>query len=136
MNPLIRNILAVIAGIVIGAIVNMGLIMIGPSIIPPPEGVDPSDMDSLKQNMHLFKPKNFIFPLLAHALGTLAGAFAVSKIAASQRLNLSLLIGSIFLLGGIQMVMNLPSPTWFNVLDLVGSYLPMAWLGNRLANRN
>ena len=134
MTPLVRNIIAVIAGIVIGAIVNMGLITLGPSIIPPPDGVNPSDMESLKENMHLFQPKNFIFPFLAHALGTLAGAFAVSKIAASQQLNLSLLIGSIFLLGGIQMLMSLPSPTWFNVLDLVGAYIPMAWLGNRLAS--
>jgi hypothetical protein len=27
----------------------------------------------------------------------------------------------------------LPAPMWFNVVDLVGAYLPMAWLGGRLA---
>ena len=31
------------------------------------------------------------------------------------------------------MVMDLPSPMWFNVLDLVGAYLPMGFLGYVIA---
>ena len=50
----LKNILAVIAGIIIGGAVNMGLIMISGSLIPPPEGVNPADMESLKANIHLF----------------------------------------------------------------------------------
>ncbi|MBK9254252.1 MAG: hypothetical protein IPM42_02060 [Saprospiraceae bacterium] len=38
MNPIVRNIVAVIAGIIIGGIVNSGIIKISGSIIPPPEG--------------------------------------------------------------------------------------------------
>jgi len=36
MNPIIKNILAVLAGVVLGSAVNMGIIMISGSIIPPP----------------------------------------------------------------------------------------------------
>ena len=135
MHPLVRNILAVAAGIIAGAIVNMGLIMISGSIIPPPEGVNPSDIESLKASMHLFEAKHFIFPFLAHALGTLAGAFTAATLAISNHIRLALIIGAFFLIGGIQMVMSLPSPTWFNILDLVGAYFPMAWLGGKFANR-
>lgn len=133
MNPILKNILAVIAGVVLGSIVNMGLIMISGSIIPPPDGVDVTNMESLKANMHLFEPKHFIFPFLAHALGTLAGAFVAALIAATHKMKFALGIGAFFLLGGIANVFMLPSPTWFAVLDLVGAYIPMGWLGGRLA---
>jgi len=135
MNPILKNILAVIAGIILGSVVNMGIIMLSSSIIPPPEGVDPSDMESLKSSMHLFEPKHFIVPFLAHALGTLTGAFVTALIAFGHKMKLALIIGLFFLLGGISSVFMLPSPTWFIVLDLVGAYIPMAWIGGLLAGQ-
>ena len=134
MNPILKNVLAVLAGIATGWIVNMGLIILSPSIIPFPEGMIPGDMESLEAHVHLFTPKHFIMPFLAHALGTLAGAFVTTKIAATHQLKLALLIAAFFLLGGIMMVVQLPgSPMWFNVLDLVLAYIPMGYLGWKLA---
>lgn len=135
MNPIIRNILAVVAGLIIGSAVNMGLIMISSSVIPPPPGVDVTDMESLKSSMHLFEVKHFIFPFLAHAVGTLAGAFIASLIAASHGMKLALGIGGFFLIGGIMNVFMLPSPGWFAILDLITAYFPMAWIGASLAEK-
>ncbi len=133
MNPILRNILAVVAGIVIGSAVNMGLIMLSSSVIPPPEGVDVTNMESLKDSMYLFEPKHFIFPFLAHALGTLAGAVVAGLVAATHKMKFALGIGAFFLIGGIANVFMLPAPTWFAVTDLVLAYIPMGWLGGRLA---
>lgn len=133
MNPIIKNILAVLAGIVIGSIVNMAIIMISSSIIPPPEGADLTTMEGLKDSMHMMQPKHFVMPFLAHALGTLAGAFVCALIAASNKMRLALLIGAIFLVGGIMNVYMLPSPKWFAVVDILVAYLPMAWLGGTMA---
>ena len=133
MNPILKNILAVVAGLVLGSVVNMGLIMLSSSVIPPPDGVDVTNMESLKSSMHLFEPKHFIFPFLAHALGTLAGAFTAARIAAGHKMKFALGIGAFFLIGGIANVFMLPSPAWFTVLDLVGAYIPMGWLGGRWA---
>jgi len=132
MKTVIRNLLVVIAGVVIGGLVNMGIVMISGSIIPPPEGVDSSSMESLKANMHLFEVRHFIFPFLAHALGTLAGAFIVGLFVVKHKLILSLIIGVFFLIGGIWMVLLVPSPLWFTIVDLGLAYLPMAWLGAKL----
>lgn len=132
MDPILKNILAVILGIIIGSIVNMGLIMISGSVIPPPEGADITTTEGLKAAMHLFEPKHFIFPFLAHALGTLVGAFVAALVAAKHKMKFALVIGVFFLIGGIASILMLPSPTWFAVLDLVGAYLPMAWLGGLL----
>ena len=133
MNPILKNILAVVAGLVLGSVVNMGLIMLSSSVIPPPEGVDVTNMESLKSSMHLFEPKHFIFPFLAHALGTLAGAFTAARLAVGQKMKFALGIGVFFLIGGIANVFMLPSPAWFTILDLVGAYIPMGWLGGRWA---
>ena len=136
MNPILRNVLAVIAGVIIGGVVNMGIIILSPSVIPPPEGVDPSDMESLMSNMHLFEAKHFIMPFLAHAIGTLAGAYTSVRIGVSQHLKLALIVGAFFAIGGIMMVMDLPSPPWFEALDIIVAYFPMAWLGWKLAGGN
>ena len=87
MNPIARNILAVIIGFVVGSLVNMALVNVGPSVIPLPEGADVSTMDSLRASMKLFTPVNFLFPFLAHALGTLTGAFVAAKLAVSHVLT-------------------------------------------------
>ena len=33
------------------------------------------------------------------------------------------------MVGGTMMVIQLPSPIWFNVIDLTLAYLPMSWMG-------
>ena len=135
MNSIIRNILAVITGIIIGSLVNMGIINISGSIIPPPEGADITTMEGLKTTMHLFKPINFLFPFLAHALGTLVGAILAAMIAANHKMKFALVIGLFFLIGGITNILLLPSPTWFAMVDIGGAYIPMAWMGATLVNR-
>ena len=135
MNPIIRNILAIVAGVVVGSLVNMGIIMIGGSIIPPPEGADVSTMDGLKASLHLFQAKHFIMPFLAHAVGTLAGAIVAGVIAIKNKMKFALGIGLFFLIMGTINVFMLPAPMWFNILDFVGAYIPMAWLGGKLVER-
>jgi hypothetical protein len=63
----------------------------------------------------------------------LVGAFAAAKIAYSKKMVFAMVIGGLFLLGGIAMIFVLPSPTWYTMLDLVGAYIPMAWIGWKLA---
>ena len=138
MNPILKNILAVIAGIVVGSVVNMYLIGISISVIPLPEGVtyDPNDQtgESLKAALPFFEPKNFLMPFLAHALGTLIGAFAAVKIAATKKLVFAMVLGGWFLLGGIAVNFYVaPGPDWFTATDLILAYFPMAFIGYKLA---
>lgn len=129
MKPFIRNSIAALAGIVAGGAVNMGIIMISGSIIPAPTGADVTTMEGLQESMHLFQPKHFLMPFLAHALGTLVGALLTAYFVVSEPKKWAIFIGCFFLLGGVSNVVMLPSPLWFNVVDLVGAYIPMAYLG-------
>jgi len=135
MHTAIRNTLALVVGIVAGSVVNMGLINVSEHIIAPPVGADLTTMEGLEASMHLFGPQHFLFPFLAHALGTLVGALVAGLLAASQRLLLGLMIGALFMAGGIMMVIQLPSPLWFSALDIGLAYLPMGWLGAAWATR-
>ena len=135
MNPTVRNILAVIIGLVVGGLVNMGLIMISGSIIAPPEGADVTTMEGLKAALPLFEPRHFIMPFLAHALGTLVGAILAALIAVDKKMRFALVIGFLFVIGGIMNVISLPSPIWFTILDLGLAYLPMAFIGGRIGQR-
>ncbi|MBK7382174.1 MAG: hypothetical protein IPI81_02405 [Flavobacteriales bacterium] len=132
MNPILRNILVVILGLVVGSVVNMGIITIGPMIIPPPEGADLTTMEGLTAAMSVMTAKHFIAPFLAHALGTLVGAMIAAGLGVGKKLSLAIIVGVFFLVGGIANILMLPSPMWFNILDLVGAYLPMGWLGWKL----
>jgi len=133
MKPILRNSLAVVAGLVVGSAVNMGLILISGSVIPPPEGADTTSMEGLEASLHLFEPKHFLFPFLAHALGTLVGAFTAALLAGSNKCLMAMIIGFLFLTGGVTNAFLLPAPAWFITLDLLVAYLPMAWLGCKLA---
>lgn len=133
MNVTLRNIAAVIVAILAGSAVNMGLIMISGSLILPPPGADVTTMEGLQASLHLFQPRHFIFPFLAHTLGTFTGAFVAALLAASHKLKIGLAIGVFFLIGGIINVFMLPTPGWFMAVDLLGAYIPFSYLGARLA---
>lgn len=135
MNAKIRNVVAVITGFIGGSIVNMTLINMSSMIIPPPEGADVTTMEGLKASMHLFEPKHFLFPFLAHALGTFSGACIAALIAATNRYTITWIIGGLFMLGGIANIILLPSPLWFTALDLLLAYMPMAYLAAKLVIR-
>ena len=132
MSPIIKNVLAVFLGWLVGSAVNMGLVQSGHHFFPI-TGTDLSDLAALAEVMPTLGPEHFIFPFLGHALGTLAGAIIAGILAASNKMKFSLLVGFLFLLGGLAINYMLPGPIWFTVLDLVMAYLPMAWLGGRIA---
>lgn len=135
MPTLLRNALAVVAGIVIGGVINGGLISIGPSIIPTPPGIDVTDPESLAANVHLLQPRHFIFPFLAHSLGTLVGALVAYLLSASHKARMAYVVGAFNLIGGIVASFLIPAPAWYSALDLVAAYLPMAWLATAIGGR-
>lgn len=90
-------------------------------------------MDGMQRSMHLLEARHYLFPYLAHALGTLVGAWVAAAIAVHAKMKIALIAGVVFLAGGIAAAVMLPAPLWFELVDLVSAYIPMAWLGGRMA---
>lgn len=135
MRAFLRGLLAVVLGLIAGSAVNMGLILLGGQLILPPAGADTSTTEGLQAAMPMFEARHFLFPFLAHALGTFAGALLATWIVGRVRKVPALLIGLLFLAGGIASCFMLPAPRWFEVLDVLLAYLPFAWLGYQIAKK-
>jgi len=77
MNPILRNVIAVVVGWIGGGIINMGLVQLG-NMLMPIAGLDYTDQEKFMEQYAELIPtldaKYFLFPFLAHALGSLAGA--------------------------------------------------------------
>lgn len=134
MPPLARNILALVGAVLFGGIINGLVIALGPHLVPPPPGVDVSNPESLARGIHLFQPRHFVMPFLAHAAGTFAGALCAYLLATTHKERWAYAVGVIFLCGGIAASFLVPAPRWFITMDLLFAYLPMAWLAARFGN--
>lgn len=129
---IVKGILAIIIAIIVGSIVNGGILFLSNAIFGAPEGMDLFDAESVKAHAHQLTTANFIGALLAHQIGTLVGAFIAAKLAPSAKMIFAIVIGVWFLLGGIYATTLIPAPVWFIVLDLV-LYIPLAFIGGKLA---
>ena len=133
LKRILKNIFAVIVGWILGSFLNMGLVELG-NLVFPIKGINMNSMEELAIVIPTLNATYFIFPFLAHALGTLVGAIVAAFIAVSHKLWFALSIGGLFFIGGAMMVSMLPnSPMLFNVTDLVLAYIPMGWLGYKVA---
>jgi hypothetical protein len=104
----------------------MVIIMGGLELIPLADG-----LDSL--NAKNWGLQYFIFPFLAHAIGTIAGSFITVKLVVTHKMYCGVGIGVWFLLGGIMMFSEMTAPIWFIGLDLTLAYIPMSLIGYHLA---
>lgn len=134
MKATIQNFLAIILGWIAGSFVNMSLVNAGHRVFPI-EGIDVSNLKELAAAMSHLDFHYFIFPFLAHALGTLTGAFLTAIIASNHKMQFAFSIGVLFLIGGIIMCFLIPAPIWFIVIDILIAYIPMAWIGGRIAQK-
>lgn len=132
---IVRNILAVIVGIVIGSIMNGATLAIGNLLVPQPAGFDNSTIESIARTAHLLQPVNFIVVFMAHAVGTFAGVLAAMFIAANGRSIIAIIVGMLFLTGGIAASLMIPAPVWFVAADLICAYLPMAFLARKVSRK-
>lgn len=136
MNPTIRNIIAIIIGVAVGMSVNWAFIISG-HVLFPIDGLnmdDPNVMEVMAEIMPTMGPEYFVFPFLAHALGTLFGAIVAAVIASSNKVSFAMIIGGLFLVGGVMMSYQLHwKPISFVIIDIVLAYIPMAWIGAKIA---
>lgn len=135
MPRALRIIAAVVAGFIAGSAVNVLLINIGGSVVPPPPGANLQTAEGWQAAMPLLQPRHFLFPFLAHALGTLVGAYVAARLTPGRTRGPAYFVGVLFFLGGCAAAAMIPAPLWFKAADLILAYAPMTWAGHRLAAR-
>ena len=131
MNPILRNILAVIIGFAVCLTLNGLLLGLMMKAIPPPTGFNAN----VPATYSLLQAKHLLSPFMAHALPSIIGGLLAALIAANRKMTVALVVGGLHMIGGIAAAFMIPAPAWFVVLDLAVAYLPMAWIGGKLGDR-
>lgn len=142
MNSILRNILAGMAGAIASMPANTLLLaplakLTGAPTLPqPPQGMSMLEVRDLYAPMIAeFEPVHFVGPILAHWNGAFIGGLVAALLMAGRKPTVPLIVAGISMFGGILMAWMTPSqPLWSMTLDLAG-YLPMGWLGWKLALR-
>ncbi len=133
MKPVLRNLLAISGGVLVGSAFNMLIVSKGGIYISPPLGVDPEDIKSIRANIHLYEAKHYIIPFLAHSIGTFVAAFVAVKLAIRRKQTVGIIVGTWFFIGGITVASMIGTPLSPTIVDLAFAYFPFAWLGLKLA---
>jgi hypothetical protein len=109
---MLRNIGAVIAGIIAGSVINMGFIMLNSYVLfPMPEGMDMNDPAQFKTYIATLPVLAFFVVLVAHQGQALVGGWVAARIG-SKPMVLSMIIGVLTLLGVVYNQITLDAPLW------------------------
>ncbi len=140
MSPTLRNIIAGVAGAVASIPANAMLLspMAKLTGAPAAPAYDPTADPAIMQEtwsayFETLDAVHMVGPLLAHWNGAFCGAFVAALIAADRGPKVPLIVAGFVLLGGLLNAFMLPGqPVGFLLLD-IGGYLPVGWLGWKLA---
>lgn len=128
---MLRNILAIIAGLAAGIVVIFIMEFVGHGIYPPPAGFDPTDEAAMENVMMQAPVGALLMVILAYILGSFAGGFVASQLSRSAPLRNAIIVGILLLIAGVVNVFMIPHPVWYLVLSMA-VYLPFAYLGGKL----
>lgn len=132
MPPILRRILAVLAGMVTGFVLVALVESAGHTVYPPPKDIDFTDPAALNAYVRSIPLGALLFVLLAWVVGTFGGAWVAARLAGRQPMLHAGIIGALLLAASVANLIAIPHPVWFSVSAVV--LVPLsAWRAGRLA---
>lgn len=131
-NPILKLVLAVVAGVIAGGVIVFATEYIGHSLAPPPADLDLSNPDDVKRLIDSLPFGAFAMVMLGWFLGSFAGAFVAHAIA--KKPAAAWAVAAIFILFTAMNFVMIPHPMW---MIAAGLLIPLAsaWLVLRMAPR-
>ena len=126
---MLRTILGIIAGVVLAAVVMMGLEMAGHAAMPPPAGLDSADPEDLKQMVASASLAAKAWVVFAWFAAALAGGWLARRI--SRTGWAGWVIAGLIGVGGIANIMMIPHPLWMQIAAVAVPLLG-GWIVTRL----
>jgi hypothetical protein len=128
---MLRRILAVPAGLIVGIICITIIEKIGHQLYPPPAGAASGDMVAMKDYVAHAPFMALFFVIIGYALAAFVSGFTASKVASNGKHTSAIVCGVIFLFITIYMMFSLPTPVWFWILGIF--VLGLVLVGSKLA---
>ncbi|MFI4875108.1 MAG: hypothetical protein ACIALR_07215 [Blastopirellula sp. JB062] len=124
--------IGIVAGVLVGSIVNLMIVMTSFLFYVPPDDLDWNDQAAVAQFIGALPVGAFLFALAAHAAHSFVAGWVAAAIARPYRFTAAVIVGGLTLVGGILNLNQIPHPNWFGYVDL-SLYLPLAIAGACLA---
>ena len=112
---MIRQIVAVLVGVVTAFALVAVVESMGHAVYPIPDGVDLNDPSQLAQFVRNLPPGAFVFVLAGWGLGTLAGGLLACAIAKEKLLLFASIVGLAVLVAAIINLVTIPHPVWVTI---------------------
>lgn len=116
---MLRIILGVIAGIIVGSVCVWGVETLNHILHPYPAGMKANDMEAFKSYIENLPFSGKFLVIVGYALGALVSGFISTKIARNGKHTAAIICGLIFLSFTIYNMVVLPTPIWFWVLGIL-----------------
>ncbi len=128
---MIRNILSVVAGLFVGSVLNMALILLNAHVLfPMPEGMNMAEPEQMNAYIAGLPTIAFFVVLAAHLGQAFVGGWTAARLGASRPIVLAMIVGVLTLIGGIMNMLTIKGPSWM-VIELP-LYLVAAWLAGTI----
>lgn len=129
-----RNVISLMTGIVVSFLVIFSVQMVNYQLFPLPPNVNPQDFEAMTKHAKELPALAHWIVLFSHILGSITGAYVVTKIAESAHVKLAIGLGVFLLIMGVITIFRLPHPMWFTLVDIL-VYVPSAYLGYLLGRK-
>ncbi len=123
-----KNVLSVVAGIMVAFMLIAGIEMLSHQIYSLPKNIDPNDKEAMKNFIHEIPAGALAMILLAYTVGSFGGGLITGLIASEKRIQMGITTGVVLLILGISNLIMIPHPLWFSIASLV-LYIPAAYTG-------
>lgn len=130
---MIRNIAAVLAGVVTAFVLILVVEKLGHLIYPPPADLDFSDPEAIRPYMATLPFVALLFPMIAWVVGAFAGSLLASKIGTANPLLFAGIVGGLVLAATIANLIMIPHPVWFSIVSLI-AIAASAWFAAKVAS--
>ena len=130
---MLRNILALVVGLVVSVGVVKAVEMAGHAIWPPPTDLDWTDGEAIRTYTSQQPFLALLFPIMSYFLGTFAGPFVASRIGTARAILFVGVIGIVMLSATITTLIWIPHPVWFSVLAVTAVIIG-GWLALQLGS--
>jgi len=122
-----KSVLATIIGFIVASLtVYIFESLIGHALFPLPDNIDPMNMQSIKDNMHLIPVGSKVFVIIAHFMGIVVGMLVAILISKSTLIP-SYIVGGLMLAATAFNLIMLPKETWFllsdGILAIIGFFV-------------
>lgn len=130
-----RNILAVIAGIVIATLVSTGIETINDQLHPFPPELDPTNHYELSEYLKHRPAPALVVVLIGWAIGSFLGGFTARLITRKPNPAPAYITGLFLMSAGVVTLFLYPYPTWYIISGLL-VFIPLTLLGYHLGRWN